>query len=431
MLGTNAVFSASSGNKNTEGKESGFSLIEVSIALVIIGLIMVPMFMQYRIDIASEQQIKTTNRMANIQAAVNQSLFAGAGAYPCPASLIIGEGDPDHGVPFTNCADFNAIRLCTAPEWDDDDGICKTSATQTDAVLIGAVPFNTLSLSPKDTLDTWGNKILYAVTYEQTNPATFNSNTGRIVTWAYADHDNNTATDPVMQNISSATNPIDFILLSHGEGGAGAYSSNGQLISSCPTLATAAESMNCDMDNTFLLEDNGLTNRIGSRSLGTNTRYYDDLTRTQDNPIQEVWFPHPLNTDHVMTLSTRVGVGVDTPQYTLDVGGEIQANGALKSDRLCTADYTNCFETEFVTTQHDCVGDSNAGTVRMFENSLKCGSPVAEGATGTALHAGGQPFRLAAVKPDGTPSPYQFTPCPDFHVLRGFDSSGAPICITK
>lgn len=431
MLGKKAAFSALTDCKKFGRKESGFSLIEVSIALVIIGLIMVPIFMQYKIDVADDQQKGTANRMTNVQNAINQHLFAGAGAYPCPASLIVGEGDAEHGRAFTNCADFDAIRLCTAPEWDDDDGICKTSATQTEAVLIGAVPFDPIGLTPKDTLDAWGNKILYAVTYEQTNPATFNNNSGAIITWAYVDHDSNPATPPVQQNITDAVKRVDFILLSHGVRGAGAYSANGQLISTCPSTVSAIEGMNCDMDNTFFLEDNGMTVRIGSRSTPNNSNYYDDLTREQYSATQEVWFPHPLNPDHVMTLSTRVGIGVDSPQYTLDVNGEIQANGALKSNRLCTSNYSDCFETQFVTSQHDCIGDTNAGAVRMFENSLKCASPVQESDTDTALHTGGHPFRLSAVKSDGTPSPYQFTPCPEFHVLRGFDSSGAPQCITE
>lgn len=423
------VFCAFKRVKSTVREENGFSLIEVALALIIISMIMVPVFVYYHAQAQGKLISDTRGRFSRIENALNQYFSAGHGAYPCPASLIIGEGNADYGVsyPTPACDDLSTIRECTTPEWDDtgNEGVCKTSSVDGTAVLIGAVPFDTIGLTQHETLDVWGNKIIYAVTYEQTKSTTFGTNPGQIEIWAYVDDDTDTSTPGIPQDITSASDMTDFLLLSTGENAAGAYTAEGVLTSACPILTNNIESENCDFDNTFFLDVNPDNPDEGSRNYGNQLAYYDDLTRYQGSVPETIWFPHPDQPDHVMTLSTRVGIGTNTPQETLDVNGNIRADGAVKTDTICGPTDTNCFNPRFVTENNPCIGNINSSgfpavVLEMTSNTLRC--------------AGGLNNDGSEI---GNSSTFSFsnnfstTTCTGQRVQAGFDASGEPICVDQ
>lgn len=405
--------------KRTKSNENGFSLIEVAFALIIISMIMIPLFMLYK---AQEQQkllTDTASKLARVETAINQFFItAGKAAYPCPSSLILSEGNANYGVSFATCDNLSTIRDCTDASWTTTDGLCKTSNNTSLAVLIGAVPFNDLGISPNDTLDVWGNKILYAVTYEQTKATTFNTNSGQLNIWAYVDDDNNEETPGIAQDITSVSNMPDFILLSHGSNEISAYTAMGNATSVCPTATNIRESKNCDFDNSFFLYVNPNNPKEGSRSIGTANEYYDDITRVQFSVPEATWFPHPAFPGHVMTLSTRVGIGTSTPKKTLDVQGNIRANGAVKVDTLCDDTNTFCFNPRFVTEANPCIGDKTAGVIQLTTNTLKCASAV----NNSNNPISGEAFHF---------KDYKATQCSGLQVQQGFDLSGEPICVTK
>src|SRR5690606_30261219 len=73
---------------------------------------------------------------------------------PCPAPLNVSTGDASHGVAAGSCAGGNAA--------------------------IGAVPYKDLKLSSEYGKDSWGDKILYAVSPILTSNVTYAGNAGTI-----------------------------------------------------------------------------------------------------------------------------------------------------------------------------------------------------------------------------------------------------------
>lgn len=407
-------------SKYDHRQEHGFSLVEVAIALVVISMVMVPIFSYYKVVREQKQITDTNTKLANIENAINQFFFAGNGRYPCPASLVVDENNDQYGEEFATCNSLGTIRLCTDLGWRTNEGLCKTSTDPNLAVLIGAVPFDKINLTAKNTLDVWGNRILYAVTYTQTDTANFNLNSGQIEIRADWDDDNDKETPPLHDgDVTDTSDKPDFLILSTGMGAIGAFNKNGiASAAACDTVNNITESRNCDFDNIFYVDVNPNDPDIGSRSFADNNTYYDDITRFQTSVPQAIWFPHPTNPNHVMTMSTRVGIGIDTPQETLDVDGEIRANGAIKSDDIClNADKTVCFNPQFITREHQCIGDTSAGTVRMSNNALQCAS----GYDGNTTN--GEPFSFG--------DDFKDTPCPDPLIQQGFDALGDPICVTN
>lgn len=402
--------------------EAGFSLIEVALALVVIGMLVTPWLVYTNAKEKLGLFEDTGSRMARSEISINQFFFSGNGRYPCPASLITDGDDVLHGHSYDTCADLSTIRICTNADWRLNEGICKTTDVEATAVLIGAIPFATLKIEEKESLDYWNNKMLYAVTYQKTKAADFNSNQGVIRVWSYKDDDNNNATPSIPANVSAIlSDPVDFIFVSMGENGVGAYTADGVSAGACNNPANITESMNCDMDEVFFLDEHPKDSKEGSRSYQDNNSYYDDLTRFQVSVPQDIWFQHPSNPDHIMTLSVKVGVGTDAPVTTLDVAGNIRANGGVKAKELCGPNHTDvdeyCVKPQFITEKSICAANFEAGVVQVQENKLDCASGV-DDASGNKLGKGTYKFDAA----------YKATACPTNTLQRGFYASGEPIC---
>lgn len=407
-------------------RQGGFSLIEVAIALIVLGLIMTPIIVLYNTQLKSSQLENTAGAASTSILAINQ-FFMSQGHYPCPASLITREGDADFGIEG-DCSNLASMTLCSDASWRTTTGICKTDDSA-DAVILGGIPFDALGMNPEETFDSWASKFTYGVTYAQTSAATFSGHTGALRIHSYYDHDNDASTPPIVGDVTGSLAPAadlpDFIVFSSGETGAGAYNAEGTLIAACPAAAAGYESENCDLDNEFFLDVNPVDPRQGSRSDVAGVTFYDDITRIQINVPQAIWFPHPVNAAHLITMSTRVGVGTNTPTETLDVMGDgangedgfIQANGSVKSDDLCNPDGTDCFDPRFVTEVTTCDGGSQSGVIVMAYNELDCAAAVDE--SGNPIDGEGFVF----------PNPYQWTSCPAGTLQQGFDGSGDPICV--
>lgn len=398
----------SGGTSSGVRSSSGFSLIELAIGLVIIGLIMGPMMALYNAKIKQDSILETKSALAKIESGINQFFMAGNGRYPCPASFILREGDAAFGAEG-DCTLGN-IRLCNNPTWRTNEGICKTDNSP-DAVIIGAVPFDALNLSPESVLDYWGNKIVYAVTHQQTDIASFQSHPGSIRIRALEDN--------VSTEIDVSANPVDLFLASFGHTGLGTYTKDGILAGSCG-LATGYESENCDFDSEFFNDIHPDFSGQGSRSEVAGATYYDDITRFQIDMPEAMWFPHPDKIDHLMTLSTRVGVGTEDPQETVDVRGVIRADGNVKSDTVCDESEGSCFDPELITgdmAQMRCATAGSQGVIRIAENRVRCAAP---------LDSDGNPIDGEEYSFDD--AHYAHTACGTGELIKGFDSDGEPIC---
>lgn len=418
--------------------ESGFSLLEVSLALLILGMIAVP-FMAIQNANIQKAYINDTDGI-NVRAAnaINQFYLSSGGRYPCPASLIAPEGEDAFGLEG-NCPNLGAIRLCTDNSWRTTDGYCKTDNTA-DAVIIGAFPFKSIGAPSDSAIDVWGNKLLYAVTHQKTDSATFTAHDGAISMMAYIDDDDDddgtrgplapTYTPGIPGNL---VDDVDFVLISMGKAGYGAYTKDGILTSACRALADGLEHENCNDDAVFFTDRNPDEVDYGSRSFNEDASYFDDITFYQESVPTNLWFVHPLDVSRLITMASGVRVGEDAaisqerPQASLDVrGGDMRANGDIKSDEICAESGVDCIdpilimgapsENQTMQCDYDNTNPGNQAVTSIAENKVVC-------TTNTNTN-----FGLTAMQPDGVTPVYRTRDCGN-RLVSGFDTSGDPICV--
>lgn len=433
-------------------KEDGLTLIEAAIGLVIIGLIAVPLMHSYKLDLINDSRSKTRGSLTNIENAINQYHAAGNFAYPCPASVSLQEGDSDFGL-SGDCTLAN-IKLCTHVLWSTTEGICKTSDT-TNAAIIGAVPFSTLKMQQEKALDFWGNKFIYAVTLEQTDNATFTTNSGTIRVnavdspTAIQDRiDNGTPLQSSNDGIpGEKTSTVDFFLFSTGALGIGGYTKDGVPIQACGNAATGFEHENCDFDDIFFYDVNPANTEASAYSEVAGTNFFDDITRAQLSLSEAIWFPHPDHNQYLLTMSTRIGIGTSEPDASIEVVGNIQTNKMLKSDQMCDSTGSDCFDPELITGNMDVmkcdpIGDSmieHQAVMELSGSQVHCsstvygetyanGSSIPSGLQGNAID--GKTLRVdTSIISGSTISGSSGGRCPTGRMVSGIDASGEIKCI--
>lgn len=120
-------------------KDSGFSLIELSVVLLIIGLLLITSFEGSKYFLI-QNHIKATNVKLNaIQRAI-EIYVRRTGHLPCPAPLKSTSGNSD----------------CSS---GGTKGIFGSSET----ILVGGVPYRDLDLTADLSHDSWGGKFVYSV----------------------------------------------------------------------------------------------------------------------------------------------------------------------------------------------------------------------------------------------------------------------------
>ncbi|MGB0719253.1 MAG: type II secretion system protein [Bdellovibrionales bacterium] len=213
--------------------QSGFSLIELAIVLVVLGAVLAPLFG----FILTQQE----NDRQREEEAVNERILGAlaiylrqVGAYPCPADPTLAPG----------AAAFGQAN-CTA------GGVINTAG-----VSIGAVPIADLNLPFRLSANKDNWKYRYAVTTNLTTPGTFGTGVGAITVI--------NAAAPV----PPITTTAQFIIVNPGKDGKGMRGLNG--IASTLACATAIDAENCDGDATFVEAD------FSPLSDPSDANYYDD-----------------------------------------------------------------------------------------------------------------------------------------------------------
>ena len=137
-------------------KFKGFTLIEMAITLLILGVVLGATLQIFNTITAQTKIVKTQDRMSLIVQALSTYVQAN-GRLPCP-------GDPTaddftFGWEYGVTASDIQISAGRAPI-----GTCtNVSAAAANNTTTGIIPFSTLGLNPKDVVDGWGRYFTYAV----------------------------------------------------------------------------------------------------------------------------------------------------------------------------------------------------------------------------------------------------------------------------
>ncbi|MCK5374706.1 MAG: prepilin-type N-terminal cleavage/methylation domain-containing protein [Alphaproteobacteria bacterium] len=408
------------------GKQGGLSLIEMAIAIAVLGLLALPVLRAYRTNLMKASYENDLGALSTTLEGVNRYYISGHSSYPCPTDLSLKNGDTGFGV-AGDCSDLNGIKLCTNTTWFEDDGICKTS-TSSDATIIGGLPFADLKMSQENALDSWKNKLIYAVTHRQTDPTTYVNGNGSIQVMCVDDPKkiaagttgDNGAPDIVLSSGGSSIALYEIFVFSTGEDGIGGYNNSGRALSECGDTNERYEYENCNFDNIFFAREDPHDSDISAYSLSTSKDtdtgedfekyYFDDMTTQQSSPPANIWFQHEDNAlyesasdiNFVLTQATKVGIGTTDPgtpydEVTLMIVGDVTAEtatkpdgttfgGKVQADSLCNEDGA-CFDPQIIAGEVDemnCNADSlydadssngvNRAVLRISDNSVGCNS---------------------------------------------------------
>jgi prepilin-type N-terminal cleavage/methylation domain-containing protein len=233
-------------NTNKENKmRAGFSLIEMSIVLLILSIVVAGGLTVGQNLMAREDYDNTTETLKELSVAIKR-FYAQNYRLPCPASREAKLGDAEYGRE-TTCTDAGNLlgAAPTGTEWIDNG---------TDDIFIGSLPTRDLKISDRLMKDAFENRITYAVMDNMTDDSTFASASGAI-----------TVNDGTGNDILT---DAAFVILSHGDDGKGAISFLGFSQAAC--TGTELDVENCD-DDDATFTDTRFNNEDGSAS------FFDDV----------------------------------------------------------------------------------------------------------------------------------------------------------
>ncbi len=337
--------------KKKKVSEGGFSLIELAIGVVIIGVLLAGALQSYRIW-REQQQTKTTAEHVNKVSYAIQAFIAANGYFPCPASLTAPRNNDAYGTE-TDCSDVTQApvgpglsadgvgaglsgRFVTA---DGDADPLTPDTTFNPRVRIGGVPFRTLNIPERLQYDAYGSRIVYAVTEFLAN------SNGRIQPGVGGINVVDRNANPVLDIPDS----VNFIVVAPGRNLLGGYNMQGAQGTACAGATVDVE--NCTIDATFVVDQK--VDLVGAN-------YFDDVV-TYNTPIDfPRWIRSRTNPIDIHTLEPDAVVGGDfifgqratlsaaNPNMIDDgaklwVRGSVRVDGDLKTDNVCNENNEDCF----------------------------------------------------------------------------------------
>lgn len=232
----------------------GFSLIEISIVLVIVGLMTTFALQFFGKEDGEACLARTREQLASIQAAL-QHFTTTQGRLPKPARAGDGSNNAQFGVEATGAIGDPADAAYAT---DVPSGVSSAGG-----VLIGTVPHSTLALGTSFAADCWGGKFTYAVT----NALTSSNATTGYPSSAAGGITINSSTLGAPQLLS---NSMAYVVVSHGmdQYGATPMSANDRTANHCNgSSEPKIDRENCNGDAIFF---------NSAHNTGTTGEYFDD-----------------------------------------------------------------------------------------------------------------------------------------------------------
>lgn len=209
----------------TTKNNGGFTLIEIAVSLMVMGLLIAPAIAAYNLYV-EQQKIEHTKISLDRSSTAITAFLESYGRYPCPAPMDADVGDVEYG--YEDCS-ATAPGIITAQS-------ARVPALANPNVLIGSLPFRTLNLDQNDVRDGYYSRLTYAVTEDLTDSTAYAANLGGIGVLSNAGGGDSAI---------SPENAAHFLILSHGKNGYGAIIESGAPAGNCAS-GSALEQENCD-----------------------------------------------------------------------------------------------------------------------------------------------------------------------------------------
>lgn len=416
--------------------DAGFSLVEIAVAMVIIGLMVATALQTYKIYRHTKIMAENDSNMAGIELALGK-FVATNGRYPCPMPQRLSAGDAAYGFedctfdPATDCdVDDPASKMLCVARSDLDDETWLDGGNwllDIDEVMVGAIPFQTIGIPMKMGLDGWGRRFTYAVSRKLTQPAAaaeeLNARRAIRIEQQFIDK---TPTSPTYQqfvrslDLDSEDNqvPDDIVVLSHGANGIGAWTADGTQFLACPSGALPSENMNCAAYNAPY--NIAFVDPKGELVRGGGDYQNDDIL------MRRIWNETNYWTYDTTGIFNRfrysAAVGKATPEYAVDVEGNVRISGdgindgKLNVERICSGEAGGA--------DKDCFYPERIGGEGMVCNGLATGFYGGEiGADGD--NEGGKPKCATTTLTGVLPMP-----CPEGTLMIGVKLDGTVDCAT-
>lgn len=231
---------------NINHNSRGFTLIEIAVVVLIMGMLMSGVIALLNSIISSGHAEATRVKQSAIKAALI-SFVSRNNRLPCPALATLAEGATNEGVEATTPG------TCT--------GIPVTGSAP-NLVVTGVIPWVTLGLTNEGALDAQANRFTYQVVQSTTGltSATISGLTGRITIHSAGPGILGAAPTGNQTNDCSAgatVNPCAAVavIVSHGKDGYGAYTRAGSLIAFESSVTGNDARENANGDRMFVIKD--------------------------------------------------------------------------------------------------------------------------------------------------------------------------------
>ncbi len=216
-------------------KKTGFSLIELSVVILIISIIAAGMLSISSVNLDADKKQITQKRIQAIYKALGN--YVAKNYYlPCPASLELAKTDADYGAEEGDTAATNTARTCT------EAGVYKSSDVGN--IIYGMVPVAALGLPEDMAVDGFGTRFGYVVNNYLASPNYSNTTGGFSEGFSY--YSENSAEMVQIYSAKSTSivkQNVAFAIISHGPNKLGGY--NPSSIAQNPTTgATTQEGYN-------------------------------------------------------------------------------------------------------------------------------------------------------------------------------------------
>ncbi len=346
-------------------RTNGYTLLEMSIVMIVVGIVMASAASAYNIYLKNKAQVDTASNINTVMSAVS-NYFIQNGKYPCPARLDLPRTDPNYGMP-TACTTDPAILAMNPGDYlnglymEERDSTIPILVPPKPVVLRGAVPFRVLNQPEYVTEDGYHTRLEYVVTQILTDPATY-----------HKDHGGISVIDEQNRSVVKDPDSIHFIVLSHGPDKEGAWSNNGASILPC---GSGMDAENCNTST----PNKQAVYRTAQTSSVSGANHFDDFVKYFSAVETPFWTVADAAGTNIRDagLAQQLAIGKPTSVYegtvpatptSLDVVTHIRADNNLKIGQWCdAANPADCFTPDLIAGNDpamDCAGNPLGGYVR-------------------------------------------------------------------